>query len=171
MSDAVSIPVDRDALARETWGLLGALYFSRRPLWLAASNAAGLTPPAAFALMRLSAEEPPPLSELAGALQCDASYMTAIADRLEERGLAERRVSPRDRRVKELVLTPAGREAQTRLRSAFFDPPEGLLDLPDEDLAALRRIAGALAERAGPELLRAMALVGGIPGGVLPDPE
>ena len=43
----------------------------------------------------------------------DASYVTTIADQLEERGLIERQPHPTDRRVKSLALTPEG----LRLRS------------------------------------------------------
>jgi MarR family transcriptional regulator, organic hydroperoxide resistance regulator len=55
-------------------------------------------------------------------MHCDASYATALADRLEERGLVERRVSATDRRVRELVPTAEGLAAQKRLRAAFTSP-------------------------------------------------
>ena len=41
-------------------------------------------------------------------MACDASYITAVADRLEELGLAVRRNAADDRRVRELVLTAKG---------------------------------------------------------------
>ncbi len=53
---------------------------------------------------------------LANTLSCDASNVTGLVDRLEERGLVVRRPSAQDRRVKELQLTPAG----SRLRSALL---------------------------------------------------
>jgi DNA-binding MarR family transcriptional regulator len=117
--------------------------------------------------MRLTSEDPPSLGELARHMHCDASYATALADRLEERGLVERRVSARDRRVKELVPTPAGLAAQKRLLEAFTSPPPGLLDLPEEDQRALRRIAGRLAEHSDPEVAARMGIVlpeAGTPG-------
>src|SRR6266699_2954728 len=65
-----------------------------------------LTASQADALRNLG--EPRSQRELAQCLKFDASNVTAIVDRLEERGLVERRVDPSDRRVRRVVLTPAG---------------------------------------------------------------
>jgi DNA-binding MarR family transcriptional regulator len=54
-------------------------------------------------------EEPLSMRDLAERLGCDASNVTGIVDRLEERKLVERQILPGDRRVKRLVLTNAGR--------------------------------------------------------------
>src|SRR6266700_6430068 len=56
-----------------------------------------------------------PMRDLAGRLQCDPSNVTFLADRLEERGLLERRPDPSDRRVKLLALTPAGLAVRMRI--------------------------------------------------------
>ena len=85
-------------------------------------------------------------------MACDASYATALADRLEERGFVERRTSAADRRVKELVPTAAGIAAQERLRAAFTAPPPGLADVPLEDQEAMLRVARALSAQIDPEL-------------------
>ncbi|MPY91625.1 MAG: MarR family transcriptional regulator [Acidimicrobiia bacterium] len=69
-------------------------------------EACGLSMPQAVALRYL--EQPCPMRNLARAMRCDASNLTGIADRLEERGLAVRRLDPDDRRVKLLVLTESG---------------------------------------------------------------
>lgn len=88
-----------------------------------------------------------PLSRrtVAGLLHCDASNVTFLADRLEERGLVERVSDPSDRRVRALRLTAQGRDVRERLDRALT---EGLrLDgLADQDV---RRLA-ALLGRAGP---------------------
>lgn len=55
------------------------------------------------------------MKELAQRMGCDASFVTAIADTLEREGLARREASLQDRRVKNLVLTPAGIAAKERL--------------------------------------------------------
>jgi DNA-binding MarR family transcriptional regulator len=68
----------------------------------------------ARAIMRLDA--PAPMRELADSLACDRSYITGLADQLEERGLVSR-VPGGDRRVKLLELTAEGR----RLRGALAD--------------------------------------------------
>jgi DNA-binding MarR family transcriptional regulator len=146
--------------ARDAWALLAAVFFSRRSAWVASAANEGLTPPAAMALMKLGTEEAPPLSRLAGLLRCDASYVTSIADRLEERGFAERRTDPGDRRVRTLVLTRAGAEAQARVRGAFLEPPAALAELGHEDVAALRRIAGHLLAAGGEEVREGLALAG-----------
>jgi DNA-binding MarR family transcriptional regulator len=53
---------------------------------------------------------PLPMKELGQRMHCDPSFVTGIADMLEERGLAVREPDPADRRVKRLVLTDAGLE-------------------------------------------------------------
>jgi DNA-binding MarR family transcriptional regulator len=58
-----------------------------------------------------------PMKELAQRMACDASFVTVIADTLERRGLARREPSQRDRRVKNLVLTPEGTAAKERMLS------------------------------------------------------
>lgn len=85
----------------------------------------GLTPMQAAALREL-AEGRRPMGELAGRLSCDASHVTGLTDRLEARGLVERQPSAADRRVKELVLTAAGRRLHRDLeRRLAADSPLG----------------------------------------------
>jgi len=55
-------------------------------------------------------------------------------------GLAERRVSPTDRRVKEVWLTDEGRSRRSRGMAGFAKPPTVLMSLPATDLKALARI-------------------------------
>src|SRR4249920_1483443 len=74
----------------------------------------GLTFAQAHALRLLDPEQPLPMNAVAEGLFCDASNVTGIADRLEARGLIERRSAGGDRRVKALALTPAGTEARAR---------------------------------------------------------
>jgi DNA-binding MarR family transcriptional regulator len=94
----------------------------------------------AMALREL--DQPLPMRELAQRLCCDASNVTGIVDRLEARGLVERRMTPKDRRVKHLVLTDAGRTVrQLHRHGVTVGLP--LLDLsPDE-----RRVLAELLRR------------------------
>jgi DNA-binding MarR family transcriptional regulator len=70
------------------------------------------------ALHRLGA--PVTMSELGKQLHCDRSFVTMIADTLEDRGLARREPNPTDRRLKNLVLTPQGMELKKRLEAALL---------------------------------------------------
>jgi DNA-binding MarR family transcriptional regulator len=73
----------------------------------------GIAPSDLLALFKL--EEVMTMKELAQHMSCDASFVTTIADTLERRGLARREPSLRDRRVKNLVLTPEGIAVKERM--------------------------------------------------------
>lgn len=124
----------------EAWAALSQLFFTKRGTFLAVSKELNLTPPQTHALMSLS-DGPLRMRALADTLVCDASYITAIVDRLEELELAERRPSAIDRRVKEVALTAGGRAALDRLQQAMFEPPDALRSLSPEDQRDLARIA------------------------------
>jgi DNA-binding MarR family transcriptional regulator len=87
------------------------------------------------------------MGDLAEHWGCDASYVTSLADGLDERGLAERRPHPTDRRVKTLVLTPAGWALRQRALDALYDPPaafDALTPLEQRRLRdLLRKVADA----------------------------
>ncbi len=55
------------------------------------------------------------MKELGQRLHCDPSFVTVIADALEQRGLAKREPSATDRRIKNLVLTPRGLELKATI--------------------------------------------------------
>ncbi len=133
----------------EAWGALAKLFFTKRETFLTVSKELGLTPPQTHALMSLS-DGPLRMRALADSLVCDASYITAIVDRLEELSLAERLPSAIDRRVKEVALTAAGRSALDQLHRAMFEPPAALRTLPAADQVELARIARQLVPAAEP---------------------
>ncbi len=72
------------------------------------------------ALLLALLRRPQPMGALADDLHCDASNVTGMADRLERRGLVERRPDPTDRRVKLLALTPAGEALEQDLRARVW---------------------------------------------------
>ena len=72
-----------------------------------------LTPPQMGMLKELG--EGTPMGTLAHLIRCDASNVTWMTDKLEERGLVERVADPHDRRVKRLVLTDAGRRLRKQI--------------------------------------------------------
>jgi DNA-binding MarR family transcriptional regulator len=56
-------------------------------------------------------------------MRCDPSFITVVADELEERGLAKRAVDADDRRVKNLVLTRKGSALRGELTQRFAEAP------------------------------------------------
>jgi DNA-binding MarR family transcriptional regulator len=109
--------------------------------------AAGVPPSMVKALTTLSADKPRAMRDLAERWGCDASYVTALIDGLEERGLAERRPHPTDRRVKTIVLTPAGADAKARVQAILWRPPASFSVLDEGELvelcSLLRKVAAA----------------------------
>ncbi len=138
--------------AREAWRLLQSLTRSERGRLPAIAAQAGLAPGQVLALCSLDPAKPMAMSDLAATLACDNSNVTGIIDRLEQRGLVQRRPAERDRRVKMLVVTAAGARVRQDLRSALSEPPAALAGLPAADQRVLRdllrRAMGAAASRA-----------------------
>lgn len=91
------------------------------------------------------------MSDLAETWGCDASYVTTLADGLQERGLAERRPHPTDRRVKTIVLTPKGRQKRERALELLSEPPSAFASLNVAEQRQLRDLLGKLVA-ADPEL-------------------
>src|SRR5437867_4950387 len=98
----------------------------------------GLTPGHLKLLMQIEPGEGRPMGSLAHTFQCDASTMTWLVDRLEERGLVERRMLPTDRRVKAVALTPLGVTTKAELLEPFYQPHAELCALDREALEGLR---------------------------------
>ncbi|PUB27655.1 DNA-binding MarR family transcriptional regulator [Promicromonospora sp. AC04] len=101
-----------------------------------ASTVAPLGLPMHLARALAMLDEPAPMSELAERLECDRSYITSLADQLEERGLAGR-VPGTDRRVKLLALTNEGRELRDKIAAAVSAGSMMLTRLDDEQRASL----------------------------------
>ena len=120
--------------AREAWGLLAGLVYP--PPFIDAARELGLRP-AAFGALRIL-DRPRTMSEVANFLHCDNSNVTGIVDVLEEKGLAIRRPSEQDRRVKLIALTAEGRRVRVRLMRAVEKPPAWLRGLSEVDRRALR---------------------------------
>ncbi|WP_051858248.1 MarR family winged helix-turn-helix transcriptional regulator [Streptomyces cellulosae] len=89
-------------------------------------------------LLSLLAREPLPMRKLAQKLKCEPSNVTGIVDRLESRGLAERRPDPADRRVKLAAATDEGRRIAKGLRESLRFAREPLAGLEEEERLALR---------------------------------
>jgi DNA-binding MarR family transcriptional regulator len=63
---------------------------------------------------------PMAMRDLGKLMHCDPSFVTAIADLLEKRGLAQREASTVDRRIKNLVLTAAGQALREQVQQEFM---------------------------------------------------
>jgi DNA-binding MarR family transcriptional regulator len=85
---------------------------------------------------------PAPMRDLAEQLACDRSYITNLADQLEERGLVTR-VPGEDRRVKLLALTDAGVAKRNQISEAVAERNMILRRLTD----AQRKTLAPLLER------------------------
>ena len=82
---------------------------------------------------------------LAGKIGLDTSTIGAVVDRLESRELIERKVSPDDKRVRLLSVTPAGEQLLQGVMPAMLRAQDRMLaPLPEADrstfLAMLKRI-------------------------------
>jgi len=73
----------------------------------------GLTVSDSKALFML--ETPMTMKDLGLRMGCDPSFITTVADALEKHGLARREPSLRDRRSKNIVLTPEGVTVRDRV--------------------------------------------------------
>jgi MarR family transcriptional regulator, organic hydroperoxide resistance regulator len=78
----------------------------------------GLTGSDVMALVKL--EAPMTMKDLGLKIGCDPSFVTSIADTLESHGLARREPSQRDRRSKNIVLTPEGEKVRGRVCQELF---------------------------------------------------
>ena len=89
-------------------------------------------------LLSLLSLEPLPMRRLAQKLKCEPSNVTGIVDRLESRGLVERRPDPADRRVKVAAATDEGRRVARGLRESLRFAREPLAGLSEEERLVLR---------------------------------
>ena len=106
----------------------------------------GVPPSMVKTLMHLSPDQPKPMRDLADHFDCDASYVTALVDDLEERGYAERRPHPSDRRVRTVALTAAGAEVKERLTDMLWTPPPAFSALTAAEQGQLRDLLRKVAD-------------------------
>jgi DNA-binding MarR family transcriptional regulator len=142
---AIDSAAGPQTVAQQTWALFQRIFASERPRMMSIYREFDLVPPHVIALQSL--DEPKPMGELAKILVCDSSNVTWITDRLEERGLVERRPDPHDRRVKLLVLTPKGRRLRSELEARLSHPPAALEGLTEDDQRELRDLLARVAAR------------------------
>lgn len=132
--------------ACRAWELLTRLLLEQRVQLPALAAEFDLSPVQCHVLHLLEPGQPVPMGRLAETLACDASNVTGLVDRLESRGLIERRAAEADRRVKVLVLTPTGARIRVQLQKRLAAPPDPFRRLSADDQRALVRILERLME-------------------------
>jgi len=98
----------------------------------------------------------PSQRDLADALRLDPSQIVALVDQLEDRGFAERRPAPTDRRLKAVVVTDQGRRFYAQVRADVERSLDDVLaDLSRDEREQLRSLLHRIArpESAAPELV------------------
>jgi DNA-binding MarR family transcriptional regulator len=124
---------------REAWELAFQIGMKNRRRLTAEVEALGLSMMQGH-LLHLLDEGPLSMSEVADRLGCDASNVTGLVDRLEARGLVERRAHEHDRRVKLLAATAKGHDLHELFHEKLREPPVELKTLSLADQRALRDI-------------------------------
>lgn len=119
------------------WDLMSRIWKTCKPFVEEVAASFALTPQQLVALKVLGEQGKIAMSELANYLGCDASNVTSIVDKLETRGLVERRSTERDRRVKALLLTAEGQALYGQVSMSFKQPPPVIDNLPVADQEAL----------------------------------
>ncbi|MFE3324924.1 MarR family winged helix-turn-helix transcriptional regulator [Streptomyces sp. NPDC059176] len=126
-----------DPLTLEVVDLIGTIVARYHDEYEEAASRHALTGAQARVLGLLSLE-PTPMRRIAQKLKCEPSNVTGIVDRLEARGLVERRPDPADRRVKIAAATDNGRATARLLRESLHFAREPLAELSDEERTVLR---------------------------------
>ncbi|MFF5424495.1 MULTISPECIES: MarR family winged helix-turn-helix transcriptional regulator [unclassified Streptomyces] len=126
-----------DPLTLEVVELIGTVVARYHQEYEEAAAAHALTGAQARVLGLLTLE-PTPMRKIATKLRCEPSNVTGIIDRLESRGLVERRPDPADRRVKVAAPTAEGLATARRLRESLHFAREPLGELTDVERTLLR---------------------------------
>ena len=96
--------------------LLFRLWRASHTRTAAALQSVGLTPPLFAVLNYVRTNKGAIQQQIGSAMGIDASTMVSLIDQLERAGLAKRRLHPQDRRAREVLITPKGRQALERAR-------------------------------------------------------
>ena len=123
------------ALEQQLWDLVSAYdtAFDR------AAQDAGLTAAQACLLTCLSRGSCT-MGDLASELLCDASNVTQLIGRLEDRGLVTREPDPDDRRARRVSITAAGRRQRRAIEQVFTFPAERIDRLSEAEQRRLREL-------------------------------
>jgi DNA-binding MarR family transcriptional regulator len=136
-SNLVAMTRRTDPLTVEVVDLIGTVVARYHQEYESAAARYRLTGAQAKVLALLNAG-PLPMRQIARWLKCEPSNVTGIVDRLEARGLAERRIDPADRRIKLAAATAEGHATAERLRDSLDFAREPLAGLSEQERTVLR---------------------------------
>src|SRR5438093_8350440 len=132
--------------ACRAWRLLVKFFFAQREHLPPLAAEFDLSPVQCHVLHLIEPDQPLPMGRLAETLSCDASNVTGLVDRLEARGLVERRPSADDRRVRVLQLTPTGSRVRAQLLQRMTGRSLPLSKLSPEQQRTLVKILELLVD-------------------------
>jgi DNA-binding MarR family transcriptional regulator len=130
--------------AAEVWKGLYDFCQAQYRRHLAAAAELGMTPGDVKALLWLVPGQAQPMRALAEQWETDASTLTWLIDRLEERGLVQRGPHPTDRRVRVVLLTKQGEKIRAGLLTEMYRPPAAFDALSPTELRALSSLVPKL---------------------------
>jgi DNA-binding MarR family transcriptional regulator len=145
---------DEGALVREVLDLTMALMRNMQGSFGRRIEASGVPASEVMTLWQLRELGEMPMRGIAECMLLDPSQVTALVDRLEVRGYAERRPHSQDRRVKLVGLTPEGEHFLDELWAGLHEDVPPLAALEHDDLVALRDILRRAGLAAGPTVVR-----------------
>lgn len=128
-------------LIKNTWQKLSRYYNQRL-------SGYDLTVPKALLLLEISPDGGENPKSLSAKFDLESSSMTGLLDRLEKKGLIERRPDPDDRRGVLIFLTSHGIEARETIKSLVEQLDRKLQEaLPAEDIKTFRRIISVVSKQ------------------------
>jgi DNA-binding MarR family transcriptional regulator len=120
------------------WLLIRASFLAKQSL-VKVSEKYNLTLAQAFTICLLEAGKAFPIKFVATQMNCDASTATGIVDHLLELGYIERTEDTRDRRIKNIELTPSGKKIRkTLFEQISTNSSPALASLSEDEIGSLR---------------------------------